>query len=57
MELFTSAVSTSKTLVVALGAVLGLWGSVNLTEGYGGENAASMRKLHKEAAVPHKEAR
>ncbi len=38
MAFFTSAVSTLQTLVVALGAGLGVWGIVNLLEGYGSDN-------------------
>lgn len=33
MQLFTSAVSTLQTLVVALGAGLAVWGVINLLEG------------------------
>ena len=38
MGFFTSAVDTLQTLVVALGAGLGVWGGVNLLEGYGNDN-------------------
>ena len=38
MEFFNSAVDVLKTLVVALGAGLGVWGVVNLLEGYGNDN-------------------
>ena len=38
MEFFSSAVDTLQTLVVALGAGLGVWGVVNLLEGYGSDN-------------------
>ncbi len=38
MEFFNSAVDVLKTLVVALGAGLGVWGAVNLMEGYGGDH-------------------
>ena len=38
MAFFNSAVSTLQTLVVALGAGLGVWGIVNLLEGYGSDN-------------------
>lgn len=38
MEFFTNAVEALKTLVTALGAGLGVWGVVNLLEGYGGDN-------------------
>ena len=35
MQFFSSAIDTLQTLVVALGAGLGVWGVVNLLEGYG----------------------
>ena len=35
MEFFNSAVDVWRTLVIALGAGLGIWGVVNLLEGYG----------------------
>ena len=38
MAFFTSAVGVLRTLVVALGAGLGIWGVVNLMEGYGNDN-------------------
>ena len=41
MQFFTSAIDTLQTLVVALGAGLGVWGVVNLLEGYGSDNPAS----------------
>ena len=41
MAFFTSAVTTLKTLVIALGAGLGVWGVVNLREGYGSDNPGS----------------
>jgi hypothetical protein len=41
MEFFNSAVDVLKTLVVALGAGLGVWGAVNLMEGYGGDNPSA----------------
>ena len=41
MQFFTSAIDTLQTLVIALGAGLGVWGVVNLLEGYGSDNAAS----------------
>ena len=33
-----TAISTLQTLVIALGAGLGVWGVVNLLEGYGNDN-------------------
>lgn len=38
MDFFNSAVDVLQTLVVALGAGLGIWGSINLLEGYGNDN-------------------
>ena len=38
MAFFASAVTTLQTLVIALGAGLGVWGVVNLLEGYGSDN-------------------
>ena len=38
MQFFTSAIDTLQTLVVDLGAGLGVWGVVNLMEGYGNDN-------------------
>ena len=41
MEFFTTSVSTMSTLVTALGGGLGVWGVINLMEGYGQDNPAS----------------
>jgi len=38
MEFFASAIDTLKTLVIALGAGLAVWGVINLLEGYGNDN-------------------
>jgi len=38
MEFFASAVDVLQTLVIALGAGLGIWGVINLLEGYGNDN-------------------
>lgn len=38
MEFFTAAIGSLQTLVVALGAGLGIWGVINLLEGYGNDN-------------------
>lgn len=38
MSFFTSAISILQTLVVAIGAGLGVWGVINLMEGYGNDN-------------------
>ena len=41
MAFFDSAVGVLQTLVVALGAGLGIWGVINLLEGDGQDNPAS----------------
>ena len=38
MAFFQSAVGTLQTIVIALGAGLGVWGGINLLEGYGNDN-------------------
>ena len=38
MAFFNSAVNVLQTLVIALGAGLGVWGVINLLEGYGNDN-------------------
>ena len=41
MEFFNQAITVLQTLVVAIGAGLGVWGVVNLMEGYGNDNPGS----------------
>ena len=38
MDFFNSAVDVLQTLVIALGAGLGVWGVVNMLEDYGNDN-------------------
>ena len=38
MEFFNSAFDVLQTLVTALGGGLGIWGVINLLEGYGNDN-------------------
>ena len=40
MEFFNQAITVLQTLVVAIGAGLGVWGVVNLMEGYGNDTRA-----------------
>ena len=44
MEFFNSAIGVLQTLVVALGAGLGIWGAINLLEGYGNDNPGAKKK-------------
>ena len=41
MEFFTTAVNGLKIVVTAIGAGIGVWGVINLLEGYGQDNPAS----------------
>ena len=38
MQFFPQAIEVLKTLVIAIGAGLGVWGAINLLEGYGSDN-------------------
>ena len=38
MDFFGEAINTLSILVIALGAGLGVWGVINLLEGYGQDN-------------------
>lgn len=38
MAFFNQAISTLSVLVIVIGAGLGVWGAVNLLEGYGSDN-------------------
>ena len=38
MAFFNSAIDVLQTLVIALGGVMGVWGAINLLEGYGNDN-------------------
>ena len=38
MEFFNTAVSSLSTVVTAIGAGVGVWGGINLLEGYGQDN-------------------
>ena len=44
MQFFTEAVNVLKTLVIALGAGLAVWGVVNLLEGYGNDNPGAKQQ-------------
>ena len=38
MAFFNQSITVLQTLVVAIGAGLGIWGIINLLEGYGNDN-------------------
>ena len=56
MEFFNSAVTVLQTLVIALGAGLGIWGVINLLEGYGNDNPGAksqgMKRSSQAAVLP-----
>ena len=56
MDFFNSAVDVLQTLVIALGAGLGVWGAINLLEGYGNDNPGAksqgMKQLMAGGASP-----
>jgi hypothetical protein len=48
MAFFNSAVGVLQTLVIALGAGLGIWGAINLLEGYGNDNPGANVQVFKD---------
>ena len=38
MEFYGAAIGALKTIVITVGAALGVWGGINLMEGYGNDN-------------------
>ena len=48
MEFFNQAITVLQTLVVAIGAGLGVWGVVNLMEGYGNDNPGAKSQVMKQ---------
>ena len=55
MQFFSSAIDTLQTLVVALGAGLGVWGVVNLLEGYGSDNPGSNAHVRQRSTKQNKD--
>ena len=55
MDFFNEAINVLQTLVIALGAGLGIWGAINLLEGYGndspGAKSQGMKQLMAGAGV------
>ena len=41
MTFFSSTIDVLQTLAIALGGGLGVWGGINLLEGYGNDNRAT----------------
>ena len=56
MAFFNSAVTVLQTLVIALGAGLGIWGAINLLEGYGNDNpGANAQGAIKKQTIKHRQ--
>ena len=55
MAFFEQAITVLQTLVIALGAGLGIWGVINLLEGYGAANPASKSQGMKQLMSGNKE--
>ena len=55
MQFFASAITTLQTLVIALGAGLGVWGVVNLLEGYGSDNPGAKSQGMKQFMANYRE--
>ena len=49
MAFFNSAITVLQTLVIAIGAGLGIWGVINLLGGYGNDNPGAKSKKTKHA--------
>ena len=52
MDFFNSAVDVLQTLVIALGAGLGIWGAINLLEGYGNDNPGAWKVMATTTPAP-----
>ena len=52
MDFFKSAIEVLQTLVIALGAGLGVWGVINLLEGYGNDNPGAKSQGMKQLMSP-----
>ena len=50
MAFFEQAITVLQTLVIALGAGLGIWGVINLLEGYGNDNPGAKSQGMKQLA-------
>ena len=55
MDFFNSAVDVLQTLVIALGAGLGIWGVINLLEGYGNDNPGANAHVRQRSTKQNKD--
>ena len=54
MAFFNQAITVLQTLVIALGAGLGIWGVINLLEGYGNDNPGANAQVLPTPAPPNR---
>lgn len=52
MAFFTTAVTGLKTVVTAIGAGVGVWGVINLLEGYGNDNPGAKAECPSDSGNP-----
>ncbi len=45
MQFFSAAIELISTIVIVLGAGLGVWGAINLLEGYGADNPGARQGI------------
>lgn len=55
MSFFTSAVDILQQLVIAVGAGLGIWGGINLMEGYGNDNPGANAHVRQRSTKQNKD--
>ena len=55
MSFFTTAVTGLKTVVTAIGAGVGVWGVINLLEGYGNDNPGANAHVRLRSTKPNKD--
>ena len=55
MAFFNSAITVLQALVVALGAGLGIWGAINLLEGYGNDNPGANAHVRQRSTKQNKD--
>ena len=55
MAFFNQAVTVLQSLVVAIGAILSIWGGINLLEGYGGDNPGANAHVRQRSTKQNKD--
>lgn len=55
MSFFTTAVTGLKTVVTAIGAGVGVWGVINLLEGYGNDNPGANAHVRQRSTKQNKD--